>query len=135
MILSSVVFPQPLGPRMTSVSPSKMLRLRSSMRNGGRAAAATECGTPAALTWPAPCGVAEMLIRSIRAMAPLPPDVRLQGIARRQGQLAPGGLRSAEPRLGEARRALPALGHAAGHRRRRGQAGRLRGHRANTIED
>jgi hypothetical protein len=36
MIRSSVVLPQPLGPRMTSVSPSKIVRLRSSMRKDDR---------------------------------------------------------------------------------------------------
>ena len=71
------------------------------MRKDGRAAAATRRGPAAALPWPAPCGVAETLIRSIRAIAPLQPDVTLQGVLRRQGQLALGGLRSAEPGLGE----------------------------------
>src|SRR5258707_2585096 len=111
MIFRSVVLPQPLGPRTTTVSPSKTVKLRSSMANAAprRPGIGTmSCRAPArALSW----SVAPTLISSIRAMAlPRRAAFRLQGDLRRQGPLALGGLRSAETRLGEARPALPPPG-------------------------
>src|SRR5262245_28493487 len=52
-----------------------------------------------------------------------------------QGQLAPGGLRSAEPRLAEARWALATPAQAAGHRRGRRNTRRRGGQSPYPIED